>query len=91
MACNCATNEQIKELYKRYGSDKDKNIHLSFKQRAKSALRYGGVAVAMIFITPFLFLYVLYKRFLTKDHRISLAKFFRLDKKRVIYAGQQNI
>lgn len=87
MACNCATSEQIKELYRRYGDKKDKS-KVSFAQKVKNAVMYTGVAIAMIFITPFLFLYVLYKAICDDDHRISLTKFFRLDKKKKVeYAG----
>ena len=54
-------------------------------------MTYVGVGLLMIPITPCLFLYVLYKALCDDDHKISLTKFFRLDKKKIGYAGQQNI
>lgn len=89
MACNCATSEQINELYKKYG-DKRIQENKRWQQKVKSAAMQVGVVLAMIPITPFLFIYVFYKAFCDEDHRISLTKFFRLDKK-VGYAGKQNI
>lgn len=78
MACNCASNEQIKELYRRYGEKK--SSPRTTKQKIKYALQYTGVAIAMIFVVPFLILYVLYKGLMDDNHQISLTKFFRLDK-----------
>lgn len=86
MACNCATSEQIDELYKKYG-ERRKSTNKNTKQKIKDAVMYAGVAVAMVPIIPVLVLYVFYKAFCDDDHRISLTKFFRLDKK-VGYAGQ---
>lgn len=90
MACNCASSEQIKELYRRYG-DKKKTSKESFGRKVKRIMTYVGVGLLMIPITPCLFLYVLYKGLCDDDHKISLTKFFRLDKKKIGYAGQQNI
>ena len=78
MACNCASNEQIKELYRRYGEKK--SAPRTIKQKIKYALQYTGVAIAMVFVAPFLILYVLYKGLMDDNHQISLTKFFRLDK-----------
>ncbi|MBP5457758.1 MAG: hypothetical protein J6Y37_14795 [Paludibacteraceae bacterium] len=87
MACNCATQEQINELYKRYGRDRKKS-NLTFKEKAKNVVVYTGVVIAMIPIVPCLFLYVLYKAVCDDDKRISLTKFFRLDRKKVAgYVG----
>ena len=89
MACNCATSEQINELYRRYGSKRDRKAKKNFKQRLKDIAMYTGVVIALIPIVPCLFLYVLYKGFFDDDHSINLMKFFRLDKKKkeVEYAG----
>lgn len=81
MACNCATTEQINKIYKKYGEKRDKG--LTFKEKVKNALMYSGVAIAMVFIFPFLFLYVVYKGVFDDDHKISLTKFFRLNSKKV--------
>ncbi len=78
MACNCASNEQIKELYRRYGEKK--SAPRTTKQKIKYVLQYTGVAIAMVFVVPFLILYVLYKGLMDDNHQISLTKFFRLDK-----------
>lgn len=89
MACNCATSEQINELYRKYGSKRDRNTKVGFKQRVKDAVIYTGVAIVLIPIAPCLFLYVLYKALFDDDHKISLTKFFRLDRKKeeIGYAG----
>lgn len=89
MACNCATSKQIDELYKKYGEKRRQK--LTFKQRVRNIFMYTGVVIAMIPIVPCLFLYVLYKRLCDDNHNISLTKFFRLDKKKIEYVGQQNI
>ena len=87
MACNCATQEQINELYKRYGRGRKKS-NLTFKEKAKNVVVYAGVVIAMIPVVPCLFLYVLYKAVCDDDKRISLTKFFRLDRKKVAgYVG----
>lgn len=80
MACNCATNEQIKELYRRYG-DKKNAPKRTFKERVKFVFMHTGVTLVMIPIIPFLLLYILYKGICDDDHKISLTKFFRLDRK----------
>lgn len=81
MACNCATTEQINALYKKYGEKKGEKKKLTFKQKVKNAAMYAGVVLALIPIIPMLFLYVLYKGVFDDDHKISLTKFFRLNKK----------
>ncbi len=87
MACNCATSEQINELYRKYGDRKAKLRKGSLWDRAKNIAMYAGVVLVLIPIVPILFLYVLYKGLFDDDHRISLTKFFRLDKKKMNYAG----
>ena len=86
MACNCATSEQINELYRRYGEKKKEKA--PFGQRVKKVVMYVGVVLALIPIVPCLFLYVLYKRLCDDDHSISLTKFFGLKKNQMKYAGQ---
>jgi hypothetical protein len=89
MACNCATSEQIDELYRRYGNGRKDAKKIGARQRIKNTVMYTGVVIALIPIVPCLFLYVVYKGFFDDDHKISLTKFFRLDKKKkeVDYAG----
>lgn len=87
MACNCATSEQINELYRKYGERRTKGKKIGFRQRVKNIAMYTGVVIALVPIVPILFLYVLYKGLFDDDHRISLTKFFRLDKKKMNYAG----
>ncbi len=91
MACNCATKEQINELYRRYGRRKDGDRKLTPKEKVKNAVVYAGIVLALIPILPVLFLFVLYKALISKDHRISMTKFFRLDKKVKQDVGQQVI
>ena len=91
MACNCATDEQIKELYRRYGERRKPKKTDSFKARAKYYLYTAGVYVCMVPIAPLLVLYVLYKALYTDDKKIDVVKFFRLDKKKKIDVGQQQV
>lgn len=89
MACNCATTQQINELYRRYGERKAENRRKrTFWQWVKYIIMYTGVVIAMIPIAPALFLYVLYKAFCDDDKKISLKKFFRLGKNNVAYVGK---
>jgi len=89
MACNCATTQQINELYRRYGEKRAENRRKrTFWQWVKYVIMYTGVVIAMIPIAPALFLYVLYKAFFADDKKISLRKFFRLGNKNVAYVGE---
>ena len=87
MACNCATNEQIKELYRRYGN-KEERRKLSTSQKIKYYAQYTGIVLVMIPIVPVLFLYVLYKAICDDNHRISLKNFFGINRT-VVLNGQQ--
>ena len=43
----------------------------------------------MIPIFPVLFLFVIYKGFFDDDKQISMTKFFRLDKRKMGYVGNE--
>ena len=77
MACNCASSEQIKELYKKYGDNRDVK-KMTVSERIKYYAQYAGVYAVMILLIPFIFLYVLYKGAFDDDHKISFKKFFNL-------------
>lgn len=77
MACNCASSEQIKLLYAKYGNKKDTK-KLTPKERVKYYVQYTGVSVAMLIVLPFLILYVLYKGLFDDNKRISIRKLFNL-------------
>ena len=87
MACNCATKEQIDALYKKYGEKRRINKSDTFKAKAKKIATTVGVGICMIPILPALVLFVIYKGFFDDDKRISVTKFFRLDKKKMAYVG----
>lgn len=91
MACNCASSEQIKLLYKKYGNKKDEIKKLPTKEKIKHYTQYASVAVAMIVISPFLILYVLYKGLFDDNKKISMRKFFNLKANSVFNVKQQNI
>lgn len=80
MACNCATKEQIDELYRQFGEKKIKTKKVSFK----AVLRYAAVVLCLIPIIPVLFIYVYYKAFCSDDGRISMVKFFHLKEDKAI-------
>lgn len=87
MACNCASSEQIKELYARYG-DKRNVKNLSLSGKLKYYTQYAGVAIVMVILFPVLFLYVLYKGAFDDDHKISFRKFFNIKNNVIINAEQ---
>lgn len=87
MACNCATKEQIDALYRKYGEKKATTKNATLKAKLKDAAVKTGVALCLIPILPALFLYVIYKGFFDDDKRISMTKFFRLDKNKMAYVG----
>ena len=89
MACNCATKEQIDALYKKYGERRKVNNGDTFKVKAKKILTNVGVALCMIPIFPVLFLFVVYKGFFDDEKQISMTKFFRLDKRKMGYVGNE--
>ena len=92
MACNCATDEQIKELYRRYGERRKPGKNATFKAKLKHAVYTAGVFICMIPITVlFLFPYVLYKALYTDDKKISIRKFFRLNKNQNIDVREQQV
>ena len=80
MACNCATNEQLSELYKRFG-EKKADADKKTKFKIKNLLIKAGVGLCIMLMFPFLVIYVFYKIYGTDDHKISVKKFFRLEKR----------
>lgn len=76
MSCNCATNEEIQKLYKMYSSEKVKKDD-KLITRIKHYFNVVFVNLIVLFICPFLVIYVLYKKFFG-NNLISLSKFFRL-------------
>lgn len=83
MACNCASQEQLNELYRRYGEKMDIKASESVKFRIKNTLIRIGVAICLIPIIPVIFLYVLYKAFGDDNHQISVKKFFKIKEKNI--------
>ena len=77
MACNCATDEMLQELYKRYGEKQKASKPKAFKHKVKYYLTNFGVAVCMIPMSVYVLFYILYKTFVKKE-KISLAEFFKL-------------
>lgn len=80
MACNCATEEQLKELYKTYGEKVDAKLSSNPWQRLKNNVRKFFVYLFVIPIIPLLFLFVIYKVF-SDNNKISIRKFFLLRNK----------
>lgn len=78
MACNCATKEQIDELYKKFGEKKNVTKKEGFKFKVKKILTNIGIVLCCIVLTPLIVIYVLYKAFGDDNHKISVTKFFNL-------------
>lgn len=74
MGCNCATTEQINELYRRFGEKRDQRKNFSLKYIFQKTL----LVICMVFITPIIIFYVLGMGIYSKDRRISVRKFFNL-------------
>ena len=74
MGCNCATTEQINELYRKFGEKRQSQNAFSLKLFIKKGLTYLCAAL----ITPFIVLFVIGKAMFSKDRRISVRKFFNL-------------
>ena len=81
MACNCATTEQLNELYRKYGEKKAEKK--SFGIRVRNAVYKVGVAICLIPIVPMIILYAFYKAWGTDDHYISVAKIFKFKRKEI--------
>jgi hypothetical protein len=84
MSCNCATNEQINELYRRYGEKQKKKRNFSLTFLLKKIALY----ICLIPIVPALFLFVFYKAFCDDNNIISIRKFFRFKNQNIeTYVG----
>ena len=84
MGCNCATTEQINELYRQFGEKQAKRKKRSFK----AVLKNIAVVLCVIPLVPIIALYVYYKAVCDDDNRISVVKFFNLkDKKALTNVG----
>jgi len=81
MACNCATTEQLNELYRKYGEKRAEKK--SFSDSAKNILYKIGIVLCLIPATPLLFIYVFYKAWGTDNHRINVMKFLRIKRKEI--------
>ena len=77
MACNCVTNQQLEELYKRFGHKIKPTGKETLGFRIRNFFVNIGVYASMLIITPLLFLYVACVG-LFGDRKISLRKFFKL-------------
>lgn len=80
MGCNCATTEQINELYRKFGEKQKNRKDFSLKLFLKKSLTYLCAALA----TPFIVLFVIGKAMFSTDRKISVRKFFNLKPHNVI-------
>lgn len=80
MACNCATQEQIEQIINKYGPKAPKDKKAPLKQKIKAYAEYIAVVICVAFIVPVIVIYVGYKVLFAKNKKISLKKFFNLDK-----------
>ena len=79
MACNCATQEQLNELYKKYGRKVEPDARTTWGFRIKKFVNDFFLNITMVIIVTYIFCYVMGKGLFTKEKKISLKKFFRLD------------
>ena len=81
MACNCATAEQLNELYKRYGEKKAEKK--SFGLKLRLAIQKICIVFCLIFIAPVIVGYVVCKSLFTKNHKINVMDFLGIHKKEI--------
>lgn len=77
MACNCATEEQIKELYRQFGVKSAKPKNMTFPKKVLFYIKKVAMAIILTLIAPLLFIYVFYVGFFGSG-KISFTKFFGL-------------
>lgn len=77
MSCNCMTNQQLGELYKRYGYKVKVSKKASLWFKIKNNIFNVIISLLMLIIFPLLFIYVSYVT-VFGDGKISLKKFFNL-------------
>lgn len=82
MACNCASKEQIEELFKIYGQKKDTPKGDITWFRIKKTLMEFGVKVCLVLLAPIVFMYIVYK-FFSKNNKISIATLFNLKNRNI--------
>jgi hypothetical protein len=90
MACNCMTNEQLKNLYDRFAYDK-KNVKVNgFWSNVKFYAEKFVLQLILLLIVPLIFVYVAYL-IIFKDGKLSLKNFFNLKGEKIddYYARQQ--
>lgn len=77
MACNCATEEYINNLYKEMGAKKPTTSNLTIEEKVVFYITKFLSAVVMSIALPMLFIYIAYIS-VFEDGKISVAKFFGL-------------
>lgn len=80
MGCNCATNEQLKKLYKQFGYQRELTNTESVWFKIKNFFTKIGVACCLILILPYILFYIIRHGFFG-DKRISVAHFLGLREK----------
>lgn len=80
MACNCATQEQLNNLYKKYGNKVKPDTPTTVLHKVRNFITQLGVGITLVLISPFLLMYIFYKGVFDKEHKISVTQFFRLKK-----------
>lgn len=77
MACNCATEEYINNLYKEMGTKKPTTSNLTVEEKVVFYISKFLSMVVMSIAMPMLFIYIAYVTAF-KDGKISVTKFFGL-------------
>ena len=77
MACNCATEEYINNLYKEMGAKKPTTSNLTVEEKVVFYISKFLSMVVMSIAMPMLFIYITYVTAF-KDGKISVTKFFGL-------------
>jgi len=83
MACNCATQEQIEEIYKVYGEKMRDTDSLTVWEWVKRIAYFVFSVLMYIIVFPIMFVYVILVLFWNKEPKINVDNidFIKLKKK----------
>lgn len=83
MACNCATNEQLNEIYKKFGTKIRVSKSDSLAFRVKAFMTNTFALTTLITTAPILVFYITFN-YARGNNKISLADFFGLRKETIV-------
>ena len=80
MACDCKANRAIYELGKRYGMTQNATRKDILKSSVWKYIQYIFLFLFAVIVSPILFMILVYKTMVKKEHVIHIDKFVGLNK-----------